>query len=186
MITENAFNNPDSPRGRILDWLTHHSSWFIAAYVGLSVGTWLTDSNWLVMPALVVVIAFCGAVTVTGLHQELTRICLACMRELPEDAPAQAHRRRWLLRLWHIWSGYTAAPVLLVLLVLPVAVTALLPPAHTGLALAPLEIWAATAASSQRIHHRLRPWCPWCKDWGEDGDIKEPSPDPVNHDSLTR
>ncbi|WP_330182865.1 hypothetical protein OHB26_03885 [Nocardia sp. NBC_01503] len=184
MIVDEAFNNPDSRRGQVLDWITHHSGWFIAAYAGLCVGTWISATNWLVIPALVVAVSFCGAVLVAALHSQLTRICLACMREVPVNASELAHRHRWLLRVRHTWTGRGAMPVLLVLVTVPLFVTALLPAAYSGLGVAPLELWVIAAGSSERFHHRLRPWCPYCKDWGEDGDIKEPAPDPVNHDSL--
>ncbi|WP_067532202.1 hypothetical protein [Nocardia crassostreae] len=176
------FNNPDSSLGRVLDWITHRFGWFIAVYAVMCVITWLSAESWLTIPSLVVVVAFCGALSIALLHSQYTRICVPCMQEVPEDA---AEQRKWLLRVWHIWTGFGAVPIVAALVLIPLLVSAHLPVTVRSVALAPMEVWGITAASSLRFHHRLRPWCPYCRDWGEDGDIKEPSPDPVNHGGRT-
>ncbi|MFC9997023.1 hypothetical protein [Nocardia sp. NPDC127526] len=179
------FNNPDSPSGRVQDWITHRFGRFIAAYAVVCVATWLTAGSWLTILSAVVVIAFCMSLSVALVHSQFTRICVLCMREVPVDAAERAERRRWLLRVWHIWTGFGALPIVAVLAVIPLLISGHLPAAVRSVALALLELWGIATASSLRVHHRLRPWCPYCRDWGEDGDIKKPSPDPVNHDVLT-
>ncbi|GAB2540934.1 hypothetical protein [Nocardia heshunensis] len=175
-----AFNDDSNRTGRALTWITHRSGYALAAYGLACVLGWFLDPWWLTVPVLVIVIAFDIAATVAMLHVEFTRLCPTCMAEVPTDASAQAKRRRWLLRFQHFARHRAAVPVLLVVFLAPLLAVPYVPSWCSGITSAPGEAWAIGLAVSIRTHHRLRPWCPWCKNWGDGGDIREPSPDPTN------
>lgn len=164
-----AFNDGDGRTGRVLTRVAHWAPWAIAALAALCTADYLgiASMDWVILAALV-------GVMVSHMHQEATRLCVHCMSEVPANASERAHALRLLLRLRH-------------------------PSRRTRLVLAALylgliAVWFATGVkfvfilatvlmiadmSAAWWHHRLRPWCPWCRNWGEGGDIHEPSPEPT-------
>ncbi|MFJ4656526.1 hypothetical protein ACIP5Y_35120 [Nocardia sp. NPDC088792] len=183
MSVIDVFNSPDRPAGRVLDWITHHCGWFLTAYAALCVTTWFIDTAWLAVLALTVTVPFCLAFLITKLHTTYTRLCVHCMSEVPDDAAAQAQHRRWLLKAWHL----EAKPVFVCGVFAATAAGPLLVPVSwdTGAGSLPIEAWAITIGIAERLHHRLRPWCPYCPRWDGDGGIPEPSPDPTDRNVLT-
>ncbi|AYF76403.1 hypothetical protein D7D52_24170 [Nocardia yunnanensis] len=180
-----AFNDDSGRTGRALTWITHRSGYALAAYAVACVVGWFFDSWWLTVPVLVVCVVFSGAVTVAMLHVQFTRLCPTCMTEVPADAPARAQRRRWQLRFEHLARRRAAVPVFLLLFLVPLLAVPYLPSWCSGITSAPGEAWAIGLAVSLWTHHRLRPWCPWCRNWGDGGAIHEPSPDPTNLNTVT-
>lgn len=112
-----------------------------------------------------------------GYHSR--RLCWRCARHAPADPEASV--ARWRRALWlHHRAG-------LVLLAGAVPVSGLLLSSHLppGLDIASdigVIVVAGAASWSGIMHRRLRPWCPWCKPWGEGGDaeaVPDPDPDPA-------
>jgi hypothetical protein len=114
-------------------------------------------------------------------HNDFTRLCVRCMQEVPADAPVRAQRQSWLLWLQHFLNRL---PLQLGFLAVMVAMS--MACKHFGwprVATLPVDlVWFAWMYGTW-LHHRLQPWCPYCRDWG-DGGIHEPSPDPVQKATL--
>lgn len=146
----------------------------VASWFGL-----LEDVSGVAMWAL---IPFIG---ISTWHQMRGGLCLRCMAEVPDDAPVRAERHRVLLRMAHFNSVWAIIAVTVAFLVLGRVVLApLLDDDDSTLFLAPADMWIFALIYGQWLHHRLRPWCPYCRDWGDDGD-PEPSPDPTTSGTRT-
>lgn len=119
-------------------------------------------------------------------HRLRSGLCLRCLAEVPDDAPVRAERQRRLLRLAHFnggWKGVVACTITLLILG-RVVVELLLNGDHLNLSTAPADILVFVLIYAEWLHHRLRPWCPYCRDWDDDGD-PEPSPDPTTFGTKT-
>jgi hypothetical protein len=51
--------------------------------------------------------------------------------------------------------------------------------------LIPGDLWMFAVIYTEWLHHRLRPWCPYCRPWDEGGD-QELAPDPTLFGTKTR
>lgn len=118
-------------------------------------------------------------------HRIRSGLCLRCMAEVPDDAPVRAERQRGLLRLAHFNSQLKGVAVMLAIAFLsPIVLAKLLDDAHQNLSNAPADLWIFVFIYTEWLHHRLRPWCPYCRNWDDDGD-PEPSPDPTTFGTKT-
>ncbi|TLH64287.1 hypothetical protein C1S80_12825 [Mycolicibacterium aubagnense] len=112
-------------------------------------------------------------------HQCSTALCIPCVRDMPVDAPDRARRQKLLLRLSHFGSTWVGFATLLFFCAgVPAIVRALYPNAAPELLQIPGLVWIVPLVYARSIHRKLRPWCPYCRDWREGGDY-EPSPAPV-------
>ncbi|GAB0105262.1 hypothetical protein JMUB6875_42400 [Nocardia sp. JMUB6875] len=185
MSVIDAFNNSDRPSGRVLDWIAHRMGSILAVTtLAGAVATWVENSWVSVTLAGLVTAAFTVGTVVSVLHMELTRICAACMRAVPADAPVRAQRRRWLLRVAHVGSGRSGLHLFAVIAVSTLA--AVLAGIRGRYVTVPMAFWPLLVSYAGLIHHRLRPWCPYCPRWDDGGDLQEPSPDPSDRIALTR
>ena len=131
------------------------------------------------LSATVAVIA-ATVLLVTICHQDLARLCLRCMSEIATDPGREVARWRPLLRWSHRGPIASLLPVVLSLLA-ALAASVL---DSAGVGTTPRWLWVpmdfawAGWAWSVWVHHRLRPWCPYCRRW-DGGGAREPSPDPV-------
>ncbi|NMO04185.1 hypothetical protein HH308_23490 [Gordonia sp. TBRC 11910] len=114
-------------------------------------------------------------------HERLAPLCVRCIDAVPADAPTQARRRRRTLRLFHFTVSPPGIVTFAVLLVGMWTLSAFHPSNWLS---APTDVWMFATVWSGWVHHRLRPWCPYC-DW-EDGGYVEESPDPIPRDSTRR
>lgn len=184
MTVLDEFGDPDrSTTSRAVTKIAHAFPAVLVGFGVLSVGEWLElihYERWPLAAQAVYFIAI-GGVLLTGFaHQELARLCLRCMEAVPADAPIRAGRYVRLLWLSHRMKGGRYFAVVLPLIVLTSVARAVLddtPGALTFLR-APVDIIVLAVLTGDWIHHRYRPWCPYCRDWGSGGD-REPSPDPV-------
>jgi hypothetical protein len=174
MSVSDAFRSSgdDRPMGRLLNRVAHLLIPVVLIAVPIGIARHLAPSrvpSWL---SIVSSIAYCLVFMVALLHQTFAGICVRCMQEVPRDAARQALRWRWLLWCFH------SMPIMLLLIVVAVAsgvAVAQGAPSWVGLLmdavtlLSVADLWA---------HHRLRPWCPYCRRW-DDGGEQEPSPDPA-------
>jgi len=170
MTAAEAFSG-DSPRARFLTWTAHLLVPVTAVTFVLSVISDIAP-DW--MPWLGALASTAGNAVfgVAILHYLFAGLCVRCMQEVPEDAARQAVRRRWLLWVWHRLPAFAVAYMVLMVAAFVAKMTLgmfwlFLLPDTLVLALAG-AVWA---------HHRLRPWCPYCRDWDQDG-AHEPSPVP--------
>lgn len=100
------------------------------------------------------------------------------MAGVPADAPVRAQRRKKLFWFFHLTTtgiglGGLFAPVIGLAIVGSVFES----PAIQQVTRVPLDILMFATIYTGWLHHQLRPWCPYCRDWDEDGN-PEPAPDP--------
>jgi hypothetical protein len=183
---EDDFGDPDrNPRSGWFARIAHVILPIAAINTALSVWNWFANvPDWLAWANTVVFsVVFMAAL----LHQALARICLRCMEEVPADAPVRAQRRRSVL-----WFEHRTKPIWIYLLMWLAAIAlsgglryALyrgLPTedVHDNWTSAPVTLLILLVVYAMVLHHRLQPWCPYCKGWDEGGDHERtPTPDPT-------
>lgn len=114
-------------------------------------------------------------------HRRSRGLCVRCMTEVPLDAPAEAQRRKSLLWLVHALGSRKGAIWLFVLLGVALALPAVVrAPLALSFSMLPFCVFSLVVVYGESLHHRLQPWCPYCRRW-EDGGEHEPSPDPVDY-----
>lgn len=170
-----ATHSAESGGSGAMTALTHALPWVLAVGLVMRVASWFGWLTWLDLGVGVVLLT-CSAATL--LHRGSANLCVRCMEEVPADAPDRAHRRRSLLWFAHL----VTSPIGIGALVIPVVALSVLGTAFGGptierLARLPLDVTLFATMYAAWMHHRLRPWCPYCRDWDQDGDL-EPSPDP--------
>ncbi|MEE3755238.1 hypothetical protein [Mycobacterium intracellulare] len=121
-------------------------------------------------------------VAVLAMYSHLfdTALCVQCVADVPADAPVRAQRWRRMLWLRHFMgTRLGAATTLAVAVVLGGAQGVCgLQGAARLLFVAPADAFLFAVVYAGVLHHRLRPWCRYCRGWDGDGD-PEPSPDPA-------
>lgn len=133
--------------------------------------------GWISVLSLAVYIA---VFLIAMVHNVLARLCLRCMQDVPADAPAQAARKRWLL-----WADHHYLRIYLLVLALGFASRWIgawigLPEGPSPLYL-PGDLILLAQVAGIWTHHRLRPWCPFCRRWDDGQGPREltPTPDPA-------
>jgi hypothetical protein len=162
-----------SPR-RWFEAVAHRLPYLLIAAVVARVAVWF---GLLVNVGYAVMVVFVVGSMITLLHHASGRMCIRCMRDVPADAPVRAQRQKMILRFSHFTMTPLAILVLLVLTFAPMFIARLLP-TESQLPYVPQSLWVFMLAYAELVHHRLRPWCPYCRDWDDEGD-PEPSPDPT-------
>jgi len=183
-----AFGDPDEgPRARTLARVAHTALPVIVGTLAIRAVNWFGEiPYWLDTTTTLVLI---WVVVLATIHQAIARICVRCMERVPADAPVRAQRQRWALWLVHfarrsIWVWFGVWMILILLYYL--AESLLYPglPANSpqdNWLLAPGDVLFAAYAYGLVMHHRLSPWCPYCR-WGEGGTHEQaptPTPDPT-------
>ncbi|WP_159848525.1 hypothetical protein [Nocardia sp. CY41] len=173
MSIDNAFNDDDSVTGRILTTSAHLMLYGIAITIATRTCYYLGIEHWTIR-----VVGFLASLLYLAgvLHNSLTRLCVRCMSEVPADAGARAQCEKPVLWLNHRLSGRMGI-LILVAIGIEVLVRGFgLPGQVVSL---PFDLLAVLYMYSVWLHHRLRPWCPYCRRWDDGGGITEPSPVPV-------
>lgn len=176
---EDDFGDPDrSPRADLLARLAHLFPYALGLwviYMIIHAAGLLPTYGWVAGLAVILVMV------IGDLHAEWGRICLRCMEAVPADAGLRVARWRWLLwfqhRVMRRWWGYLVGYIVIVT---AEVVFRLLLGFESGQAQwtgTPMDIWVMLAIWSGWKHHRYRPWCPYCCDWGSGGP-RERVPDP--------
>ncbi|MEY9840677.1 hypothetical protein [Streptacidiphilus sp. EB103A] len=156
--------------------LAHHGLWIMLVAVPATCALALTAHGRTGLQVCygtgLLVIAYV-LLMVFGHHTD--SLCVLCAVRLPDNGSAQAERRGTWLRTTH--RTRIAAPIgvgaLWVLSWVFAATTA----GHLLLALAGLLLVAVLVLN--RVHGRLQPWCPWCRDEGGNTHIQTPEPAPA-------
>jgi hypothetical protein len=98
--------------------------------------------------------------------------CLLCAKRLPSNGGDLAERRMRWLRLWHTARLALVAAALTMWLV-----SWAFPGTVAGRVLVGLAGLTLTAQLLlNRTHGRVKPWCPWCREGGEDEHSETPDP----------
>lgn len=168
---------------RVQSIIAHSLIYILALSMLFRVTAWF---GWFVAVTLVfnAILLLCWVVS--SVHRHRDHLCEWCMRDVPADAPTEAERRLPLLRLAHFNMTVAGTAVFAVVVVVPPLLTAVLDGSPTDrLLYIPGDVWITAVIYSEWVHHRLRPWCPFCKPWDDEGD-EEPAPDPVDSDESVR
>ncbi|WP_285029790.1 hypothetical protein [Mycolicibacterium sp. lyk4-40-TYG-92] len=173
----------DESRSSRLQTAMAHSLIYVLAAAAL-----VRALSWFGM--LTVVNAFVAAVLLTcwlvsGIHRRKDHLCFRCMNEVPADAPTRAERRKRSLRFAHFTSSLRGLPVTIMIVGGPVALGLAVYGTTPTVYLIPGDLWMFAVIYTEWLHHRLRPWCPYCRPWDEGGDA-EPAPDPTLFGTKTR
>ena len=115
-------------------------------------------------------------------HRRTNRLCKRCVDEVPADAPVRAERRWLILKFAHFTGTVAGLIWTLGVCVPPLLAMIMLPRTEVPLLLVATDVWVFAMIYSHWVHDRLRPWCPHCRRWDDDGD-HEPSPDPALYDA---
>ena len=160
-----------------LAWRLGHAGPALASalWVVLTVAV-LTDISWVGIPASFAIIG--GFVLMT--RHDYNAVCIRCLREQPDDGGQQVVRKVWYLYVHHlpgiglygkIFVAFASCMGWVVATALDSWLGALLT-LVTG-------SWFALDWYAHYVHRRLKPWCPWCRDPGDDPDaVPERDPDP--------
>lgn len=136
-------------------------------------------SNWWALPSVLVMVS---CVFVSTKHGR--SLCVWCINRVPDDAPVKANGSR----KWVLWTEHYMFRNLLFLIVWLGSNIFIVPIIREWLYGDPVAVggrWLGLWSDAILLlmvyamitHHRLGPWCSYCKGWGEGG-IHEPSPVP--------
>ncbi|BCI84688.1 hypothetical protein MTY66_63130 (plasmid) [Mycolicibacterium sp. TY66] len=176
------FGSYDSPAARIRTAVAHRQLLILTVAIALDL-----VSHVVTLPDLLARVAAFATlalmtVAILAMYSHLfdTALCVQCMADVPADAPVRAQRWRRMLWLRHFMSTRLGAAVTLLIagaLGAAQGVSGLQGAARLLFA-APADLFLFAVVYAGALHHRLRPWCLYCREWDGDGD-PEPSPDPT-------
>lgn len=162
--------------------LAHSIIWLLPITMVTSIAFWLgPDWTWLRISNNTAWIFMMFAYLSAILHQDAPRLCVKCMQEVPIDAAQKAQGlQRFFLLLMHL-SRKTAFTLLVALLVF-IHVPPFLWDENNYVQILIIVIpnlYISCLIYGMWLHHRLRPWCPYCRRWGDGGEAELiPDPDP--------
>ncbi|WP_454165871.1 hypothetical protein [Gordonia iterans] len=108
-------------------------------------------------------------------------LCLRCFATAPLDGSGEAERRRGLLRVFHSVATPFGLALFLAGMMTPTFLRVVLDGADWWRI--PSQVLVFSVMGLTWVHRRYRPWCPYCRNWDNDGD-REPSPPPTNEHRL--
>ena len=170
----------EPPMTRVQTFVSHSVPWLLTVAIVTRV-LFMVGLIPHVIDTLVFLLLFIGWCTLRY-HWAKARLCLRCIRGVPLDPGTEVKRHLWLLRIQH-WgpmrTSLVFGGVLAFTLILPYLVHISKDSLVDRGALVPLDVVLFVSLFSSWIHHRLQPWCPYCKPWGEGGEEElVPGPDP--------
>lgn len=157
----------ESPASRMQSALAHALPYVLALAVPTRVASWfglLNGVNTFVAIALLT----CWGTALFHRHRD--HLCARCMDDVPVDAPCLAQRRRRSLRFFHFSITVLGTFVMVVLIGGPALFGVVTNGAVPRAYFIPGDIWTFWLIYTAWQHHRLRPWCPYCRPWDEGGD----------------
>lgn len=175
------FGDPErSSRARVIGRAAHLFPWVMtvwAVFIAVDYGGLWRPPTWLTVLVLAPVLML---VMLSQAHQGLARVCVECMRRLPADAPIRAARYRRLLWLRHRMAGWQWFWVVGPLIAAEVVIRAVfgIADGDAPWTTLPLAVVVFGNMVGEWLHHRYRPWCPYCRRWDDGGGPREPSPVP--------
>ena len=165
----------ESRMSRTQSAMAHALMYVLAVAIPIRIASWfglLTSVNIFASIALLV----CWGMALFHRHKD--HLCVRCMNEVPLDAPELAQRSRRSLRFFHFATTLLGTLTMVVSISTPaifdVMTDGTLPRGY----FVPGDAWTFLLIYAAWQHHRLRPWCPYCRPWDEGGD-EEPAPDPT-------
>jgi hypothetical protein len=118
------------------------------------------------------------AVLMLTFHIRGAQLCLRCIKSAPLNPQRDVERNKAFLWQFH-WSRKQFYKVWFACLA-PVVLSHFTTGILSTLLKLPMDIMFFTLMWGFYVHHRLQPWCPWCRRWDEGGDEElVPDPDPA-------
>ena len=160
-------------------WVLGHAAPWVASviWIGITVSS-VFNWSWLGLPITVGLLVMLG----THIRHDFPPVCIRCMREQPENGGQVAQRK-----LFHLWAHHLPAIGQFGRVLVSLGVIA-------GWIVGSMELFGTFVNAGLMAftggllsyewyliytHRRLKPWCPWCKDPGDDPDpVLERDPDP--------
>lgn len=162
--------------------VAHAMPWLIIAVVVERV-LWYADR----VPNLVdlaVALVIVGAYFTMIYHFVTPRLCLSCLRNAPLDPQGEVNQWDILLRWRHLPTGKNVRIMLAALALTYVGI--FIDGWVSVLFRIPFDALWLGQMYAFWMHHRLQPWCPYCRRWDEGGDPElVPDPDPAEGKKIT-
>ncbi len=177
----------ESPMGKTMSLLAHAIPALMVAAVAVrlpyyfGIKWWVTSTADVALSLMVMVGAFALVA-----HIWKGQLCLRCIQDSPDDPETEVQKKKWFLWFehmsrrmwWSIWAGVLA------LILIAGAWTQ-----DNGLIYRlshlPQDVFFYSMFWAFYCHHRLHPWCPYCRGWDEGGE-EELIPDPDPSERATR
>ncbi|MBI3224345.1 MAG: hypothetical protein HYZ39_04720 [Mycolicibacterium cosmeticum] len=154
--------------------IAHSLIYVLTASLLFRVGAWFGMFT-AVSLAFNVTLVICWAVAF--FHRRRDHLCARCMQELPADATTQAERRRPLLRFSHFATTVAGTAAFAAVVFVPMLVADLISGHVSQTFYIPGDLWISAVIYCEWVHHRLRPWCRYCRPWDDEGDkVRAPEP----------
>lgn len=159
-------------------WALGHATPWLASLIWVGI-TLSSVFHWSLF-GLVITVALLVMVG-TQVRHDFQPVCIRCMREQPENGGQVAQRK-----LVHLWAHHlpTLGPLGRILLIFVVLAGWIAGNMMIGTFVGTALMLVSGALISYDwylvyTHRKLKPWCPWCKDPGDDPDpVPERDPDP--------
>lgn len=189
---DNFDGTSDRRAARVTTRIAHAVRWLLPVAIVFRVATYFDyDSVPAGIADAVFTIALVVAFFVASFHQNAARLCVRCMEEVPANAAEIAERRRWALWFHH---RHDLRPLSSFGLLVGVLAVGIIGGAKFGgtffgevVCYIPNDVFLFSLIYSVWIHHRLRPWCPYCRGWDDDGPAElVPDPDPADSKKIPR
>lgn len=172
----------EPPLAKTVTWLAHALPWLLVVSLAARVAYLLQLLPIAPAAAADIIGSFtllAGFIALTK-HLSTGRLCLRCIRSAPLNPEWDVKRNKTFLWEIHIdrakFFGVYAATWVLGGLISPIWLHGFI----ATLCRLPLDVMFFSLIWSLYIHHRLGPWCPYCRGWDEGGDPElVPDPDPA-------
>lgn len=156
-------------------WVAHRQLWFTGLMVAIIVAT-IVNGDYLPFHLTHVGIffwIFTGTVALFHREGPHGNNCIECLYRQPDDGGQRAEKRMHLL--WFNHKPYLRFITSMGL----IAIYATISTWSLSLSLAFYAAGFTLIDYTDHIHHKLRPWCPWCKHRGHGGNCAcQTTPDP--------
>jgi hypothetical protein len=175
-MADNATHEP--PMSRAMSLMAHAIPYLLMIALATRVAYFLKLS---LIPSIFDTVAtsvFMAGMVALYQHLRFGGLCLRCMRSTPLDPGREVNRNK--VFLWELhWSTGRMAAVFGACFVIFLVGEHAHGVVYT-LSKIPLDIQFFSLAWAAWIHHRLQPWCPYCRGWDEGGEEElVPDPDPA-------
>lgn len=170
----------EPPLSRVVTFAAHAIPYVIVSAVAVRIASLIGLIPLYVW--IVLEIATLTSFVALFIHKITGALCLRCIRDSPLNPELSVRQNKYFLRFEHRTFKQW-------MLIYMVCLICSIVPTNNGImsvALAlPMDVLLFTQMWGFWIHHRLQPWCPYCRGWDEGGD-EELVPDPDPAASRTR
>lgn len=180
----------DRPVARTTTRIAHLLRYILPVALAVRIATYFFyDDRWAQRVDAAFSVAFLVVIVLFFYHQSAPRLCVKCMEEVPPDAAERAERRRFFLWFHHAVETYRWRSIVIYLGLVAIYFLGDRYGSYLVRVLTNIPIDAVffSLVYSGWVHHRLRPWCPYCRRWDDDGPAERiPDPDPADAKKVPR